>query len=755
MNPYLEARLASTDRFPSHVELNGHRLEVEPELSLSLPAPSSAAPCRHERHVIKQGDVFVVCHADGVIHPGCSCGQGIYYADTRYLSGLSWTIQGQAPRALSCHTENNFFSQTDLINETLVSATGQTVRAESLHMSDTRVVDGAVHERLTLTNYHGATVALGLELELRADFCDMFEVRGMTQRQSSSQYFKPETTQNHLWLRYQGSDHSLRETHVHFLFPPTQIEARSWLETRETGAVIRFELELAPGQSRDIEWMVEPRLDGQGFVRRDDLELEIVQMEKLQDEALRTMTEIETSEPAFQEFLSRGAIDLLTLLSPKPTGQYPVAGTPWYACPFGRDGLLTAYQALMLDPGIARGTLRYLAQHQGSQYEPSRDEEPGKILHESRIGELSKNGEVPFAPSYCTVDATPLFLVLFGEYYRWTGDLAFVRELWPNAMRALEWIDRDGDLDGDGFVEYRKKGEKGLSNQGWKDSWDSILHPDGRLAEAPIALAEVQGYVYDAKRRMAELAGLLGQIELAAKLEAQATALREQFNAAFWSDELGTYALALDGQKQQVLARSSNPGHGLWSGIVDSSHADALARELLGTAMFSGWGIRTLSAADPNFNPVSYHNGTVWPHDNALIAKGLASYGFAREAEQVMQGLFAASQHFKYGRLPELFCGFGRLGRLSRPVPYPVACSPQAWAAGSPILLLQSLLGLEPDGANARLVIRDPHLPEWAGELTLRRLRIGSAQVDLSFWRENARTRWRVLETRGSLTILG
>ena len=745
----MEARLASTERFLSHP----FPFEIEPELNSSLPTSPITVPCQHERHVIKQGEVFVVSHADGAVHPGCHCGQGVYYADTRYLSGLRWKIQGQTPRVLSCHTENNFFSQTDLINETFVSSNGHTVRTESLHISSTRVIDGALHERLTLTNYGTVAIAMTLELELRADFQDMFEVRGMSERKGQGLFFVPEVSPTHLQLRYEGSDRALRETCVSFQSAPDAIETRTWPDTRETGALVRFDLELVPGGSQQLDWTIEPRLDGQGFLRREDLELEIVQLEKLQDEALGTLTEIQSSDPALQEFLNRGILDLLTLLSPTTTGLYPVAGTPWFACPFGRDGLITAYQALMLDPGIARGTLRYLAQHQGRNYDPNCDEAPGKILHESRRGELSLNGELPFAPSYCSVDATPLFLVLLGEYYRWTGDLDLVRELWSNALRALEWIDRDGDRDGDGYVEYERQGERGLDNQGWKDSWDAIRHPDGTLAEAPITLVEVQGYVYDAKRRLAELAKLLGESELSERLALQAQELKERFNRDFWSEELGCFAMALDGKKRQVLARGSNPGQALWSGIISREKAEKLASELMGKGMFSGWGIRTLSKADPNFNPVSYHNGTIWPHDNSLIAKGLADYGFLRHSERILKGLLEVASHFEYARLPELFCGFERAGRLSRPVPYPVACSPQAWAAGSPILLLQSLLGLQPDASRNHLRIVAPHLPAWAGELTIKGLRVGEAQVDLSFWTEGQRTRWQVLDRRGELEI--
>jgi glycogen debranching enzyme len=389
---------------------------------------------------------------------------------------------------------------------------------------------------------------------------------------------------------------------------------------------------------------------------------------------------------------------------------------------------------------MAEATLRFLARHQGTRVDAYRDEEPGKILHEMRDGELSNLNEVPFSTYYGTIDATPLWLVLLSETYRWTGDRELVAAMWPHALRALAWIDEYGDSDGDGFVEYKMKGDKGLMNQGWKDSLDSVIHPDATLALAPIALAEVQGYVYDAKRRMAELARLLGHTALAEQLEAQAGELKRKFHEAFWVEEGGYYALALDGLKRQVRTKTSNPGHGLWSGLIADERIEGVARSMVAPDMFNGWGIRTMSAESPNYNPLSYHNGTIWPHDNSLIVKGMADAGYKDEANAVLTALYETSRHFDYHRLPELFCGFERNGRFAKPVPYPVACSPQAWAAGTPILLLQSALGLEADAPRGVLRVVRPSLPAWIGSVSLKGLRVGAGTVDLEFFQINGRT---------------
>ncbi|MCX6021867.1 MAG: hypothetical protein NTZ05_09080 [Chloroflexi bacterium] len=435
-------------------------------------------------------------------------------------------------------------------------------------------------------------------------------------------------------------------------------------------------------------------------------------------------------------------------------GEHPyiAAGTPWFAALFGRDSLIVGMQALPYAPEVARGVLNVLAAHQGSQADPERDEEPGKILHEFRVGEMARLGEIPMTPYYGTVDATPLFVMLLGQYFQWTGDRELVQSLLPAAEAALRWIAHHGDQDGDGFVEYNKHSQKGIANQGWKDSWDAIVHADGSLAQPPISLVEVQGYVYAGKLGMAGIYDALGQPGRAAELRAEARALKLRFNQAFWSDDLGFYALALDGSKRPAASVSSNVGHALWTGIADAERAPRVVERLLGNDMFSGWGIRTLSSTNPRYNPLGYHVGSVWPHDNAIAALGMKRYGFDTETNEVATALYDVCRTFAYYRLPELYSGAQRTGH-DYPVRYPVACSPQAWAAGSMLMMLQAILGLEGDAARGRLILRRPRLPYWLREVELRNVRVGDGSADLVVRRNQGSTRVSVLGTHGGLRV--
>jgi glycogen debranching enzyme len=426
---------------------------------------------------------------------------------------------------------------------------------------------------------------------------------------------------------------------------------------------------------------------------------------------------------------------------------------PWYNALFGRDSLITALQLVAIRPQIARDTLVVLARLQADRHDDWRDAEPGKILHELRIGELARSGEIPHTPYYGTVDATPLWLMLLGAYESWTADRALVDRLWPNALACLNWIDRYGDLDGDGFVEYSRRSPKGLLNQGWKDSAEGIRWRDGRLAEGPVALVEAQAYVFAARMEVARLARIRGDHDLAQAQQVAAEALRARFEDGFWLEHAGTYAMALDRGKRAVDAVASNAGHALWCGIASPERARRVAESLLGPELFSGWGIRTLSTRTAGYNPIGYHLGTVWPHDNAICAAGLWRYGFRREASRIAGALLEATQYFRDARLPELFCGFDRADS-PYPVPYPVACSPQAWAAGSLFHLLVSMLGLEPDAASRELRLLSPALPDWLPELRLENLRVGEAVVDLLVRRNDGSTGVEVLRRSGELDVV-
>jgi glycogen debranching enzyme len=463
-------------------------------------------------------------------------------------------------------------------------------------------------------------------------------------------------------------------------------------------------------------------------------------------------TTIVTSNPIFNEIVCRSIADLRMLSTDTPQGPYPYAGIPWYSTTFGRDALVTALQMLWLDPSTARGVLHRLAALQAKVDDPESDAQPGKILHEMRAGEMAALREVPFALYYGTVDSTPLFVLLAGLYAERTGDYETIRAIWSNLEAALAWIDGPGDKDRDGFVEYHRETADGLVNQGWKDSFDAVFHADGRLAEGPIALAEVQGYVYAAKRALARCAAQIGWGEHARELNAQADRLAARFEESFWSAELGTYALALDGAKAPCLVRSSNAGQVLFSGIARPERAREVAAMLLTPQFFSGWGIRTIARREARYNPMSYHNGSVWPHDNALIALGLARYGHHSEVEQLFKGMFDAACYMDLRRLPELFCGFQR-GPRRGPTLYPVACNPQAWASATPLSLLEASLGLQINATTEEVRFVEPHLPAFLDEVVVRNLAVGRSSLDFSVRRQGSGTSVQILHRRGDARI--
>jgi glycogen debranching enzyme len=683
-------------------------------------AATFASP-EEQPQTLKSGDTFAMFDRFGdiaVLAPGK---EGLYHDDTRYLSHQEFTINGARPLYLgSSVQEANSLLVIDLMNPDLTVGGEVVLPKGTLHIFRAKLLwQGACYEHIRISHHGRESATVRLEMSFEADFIDLFEVRGM-QRSERGERQPPQASQREVVLPYLGRDGRARRTRVLFEPAPRSIDAGR----------ASFDLLLDAGQEHHIYYTVACECEG-------DARLPVLTYHEAlqQTNAARTQEQgarcgVQTSNPLVNLWLDRSVSDLAMLTTQLPTGPYPYAGVPWYSTTFGRDGILTALEYLWVDPAPARGVLSFLAATQATELEPERDAEPGKILHEARASEMANTREIPFGRYYGTVDATPLFLVLAAAYWRRTGDSALVRSIWPNILAALRWIDTYGDVDGDGFVEYARKSKEGLTQQGWKDSQDSVFHSDGTMAEAPIALCEVQGYVYQGKRTLAEVARHFGETELADRLLSEADTLRQRFQAAFWCEDLGMYAIALDGQKQPCRVLASNAGHCLWSGIASQEHAQRIVEQLGGPAFFSGWGIRTIAQGQPRYNPMSYHNGSIWPHDNALAAAGMAHYWYTEQAVAVFASLFDASLHFDLHRLPELFCGFPRRPGAG-PTLYPVACSPQAWAAAAPFALLQACLGLAIRTDPMEISLHTPRLPPFLDWLRLERLGAPGPSCDL------------------------
>ena len=670
--------------------------------------------------VLKRGETFAICDRFGDISGVGLPELGLYHEGTRFLSRLALTLDGNRPMLLSSGVrEDNASFVAHLTNADAFVGGHLVVPRGSVHLSrESWTFPGGMGHLVTVRQYGLHRMDLRFALTVDADFVDVFEVRG-TPREVRGRLLPAIPDERGLCLSYEGRDGLVRSTRVRCDPAPREIRGFSIVYdfTLEPHTERRFLLTVSCESSEEARPTV--RLPESARV----------------DAAASSRATVESDDAPFHEWLCRSAADLQMMITALPSGPYPFAGVPWFCTPFGRDGIVTALETLWMDPDVARGVLTYLSETQATDLVPERDAEPGKVLHEARKGEMAALGEIPFGRYYGSVDATPLFVMLAAAYHERVADEDFLRRIWPHVEAALDWIDHWGDRDGDGFVEYYRQSGAGLVNQGWKDSGDAIFHADGTLAEGPIAVCEVQGYVYAAKQGAARLAKALGREPEAATLAREAGRLRDRFDRAFWCDDLGTYALALDGEKRPCRVRASNAAHALWTGVALPERAAVLARALFEPASFSGWGIRTVAEGESRYNPMSYHDGSVWPHDNAIAAAGLARYGYKELAARLLTSFLEVSREMELRRLPELFCGFSRR-EGEPPTLYPLACSPQAWAAGAPYLMLAAILGLSVDGAKRRVRLDHPHLPSGLPHLTIGSLRMGDFSVDLDIRRE-------------------
>jgi glycogen debranching enzyme len=693
---------------------------------------------------LKHGDTFAVFGRVGDIGGRAGSPEGLFHRDTRHLSQFLLTVEGLPPMLLSATMrDDNVLLTCDLANPDLPSL-GDEARMDHdrIHIRRSRFLwNGSCFERIAARNYDRRPRRLDFEIAFAADFADLFEVRG-AKRERRGRDDPPDVGADYVTLGYKGLDGERRRTVIRFDPAPVQLTNRR----------ARYSLDLAPGQWRSIIIEI---VCGEPSVERGQRAFLVAMRDSKRAlyRSTRRAARLSSSNESFNETASRSVSDINMLLTDMPEGPYPYAGVPWFSTVFGRDALITAWEMLWLDPEIARGVLGHLAATQATTVDPKADAEPGKILHEARHGEMAVLGEVPFRRYYGSVDSTPLFVALAGAYFARTGDLATVEKHWPNIEAALNWISDYGDRDGDGFIEYGRRTGDGLINQGWKDSHDSVFHADGALARGPIAIVEVQAYAYSAWRGAEQMAHATGRYSQAAIYGRRAEDLRRRFDETFFDEELDCYVLALDSEKKPCRVLSSNAGHALFAGIALPHRAKSVARALLGNAFFTGWGIRTLASSQVRYNPMSYHNGSVWPHDNALIAVGLSAYGFHHEAARIFDGLFAASRYIDLRRLPELFCGFPRKPAQG-PTFYPVACSPQAWAAATTISLVQSCIGLDFDPVANHIILREPILPSFLNDLTLRNVSVGGGSADIELRRSGGRVVVEVLARRGPVRVV-
>ena len=685
--------------------------------------------------MIKDEDLFFLTDPSGDVPLDNDQGFGLYYHDCRFLQGYEFRIARTQPNALAATSGQGATSQFVLTNPDLRQLNGTKLAKQSVGITWQRTVQAlglTVRDVISVTNYVADSIQFNLSFDFQAGFADIFEIRGLHPKKIG----RPERPAWHrgaLWFKYDGADGIYRTLRI-------TIRSAS-LATRKSGANLK--LYLAPNQTKRIH--VTLAISESSKKKRSIPKTPPPKTDQLasgwQDSAqgLLSLTQLNSSSPLLNKVFQRSIRDLGMLRTSLEGLEYFSAGLPWYGALFGRDSIISSLQVLAFEPRLAEQTLRLLAKYQATQVSEWRDEQPGKILHELRVGELAHLNEIPQTPYFGSVDSTPLFLILVARHANWTGDLSLFQELRPTVERAFEWITCYGDATGNGYLEYDSRSSKGLGNQGWKDSGDSIVNADGTLATPPIALVEVQGYVYLAKISMADLYEKTGDHPAAARLRAEAGALRTRFERDFWLKEKDIYALALQAGQTPAAVISSNPGQMLWSRMVQPARAAKTAEQLMSPEMFTGWGIRTLSSEERRYNPIGYHLGTVWPHDNSIIVAGFRAYGLDEPACSVFAGVLEAAMHFAHYRLPEVFAGYSKK-EFPTPVRYPVACHPQAWASGSVPFMVESLLGLVPSAFDKKLQIVRPVLPEVVRHLELKGLRVGESTIDLRFDRSSDNT---------------
>jgi glycogen debranching enzyme len=694
-------------------------------------------------NVLKDGDMFAVFNQDGNIRPFGFENHGLYFEGTRFLSRYVFQVDKKHPLLLSSTVrEENELMTVDFSNPDLIKSENKVLAKDQVHfMRSCFLKQQVLHERICVSNFSLEPIEISFGFDFDADYSDIFEVRGMERKQRGEEQ-EAKVTEDSVELGYMGLDQILRRTCLKFIPRPSLVQQNR----------VEFSLTLQPKEHKDFFISVgcsacNGRIDIPAF--RSALEDLRQDHFSLHDGCCK----ISTSNERFNAWINRSEVDLFMMLTDTGEGLYPYAGIPWFSTVFGRDGIITAMESLWTYPQIAKGVLKYLAAHQANEFIPESDAEPGKILHEVRKGEMVNLKEIPFGNYYGSIDSTLLFMILAGYYFQRTGDAELIGQIWPNLSKALDWAYKYGDRDGDGFIEYERKATGGLSQQGWKDSQDSVFHSSGELADPPIALCEVQAYLYEAKKQMAMLAEVMGNEALSKKISREAAEFQTSFINSFWCGDMNMLALALDGNKRPCRVLSSNAGQCLFSGVLPKQLADKIRDHLMGAHFYSGWGIRTIAETGVRYNPMSYHNGSVWPHDNALIAYGLSRYGFKESVLQVMKGLFEASQFMDIQRLPELFCGFPK--RLAEgPTLYPVACNPQAWASAAVFMLLQSCLGLHIDANAGKIYIKKPYVPAYLKRILIRDLAVKDARVDIVLEYDPEDVNIKLVRRKGEVDIV-